>query len=196
MTLGGPADQWPAAARLPSWLLGCTRGDPDASVWLAWAPDGLYARVEVPEADLENPDPRSFWTTNCLELFVDVRDDKRERGFVSGDHQFWFVPLVAEKRVSAGQWKRGKEIPETRYDIAGIPSVAVRQGGGYVMEFRLPGNELRGWKPAADRTIGLSLNLSIRPGQAGTREVYWPLSKNAGVLTRPGTWGSAELGVR
>jgi hypothetical protein len=192
LTLDGRADDWPAAARLPAWLLGCTRGEAGVGIALGWNAAGLHALVEVPEADLENPDPRSFWTTNCLELFVDVRDDKRERGFAPGDHQFWFVPLVAEKRVYAGQWKRGDETPQTRYDIPGVAGVALRQGRGFVMEFRLPATELHGWTPAAGKTIGLSLSLSIRAGQA-SREVYWPRPKSAGMLTQPGVWGSVEL---
>jgi len=189
----GRADDWPAAARLPSWMTGCTAGDPKASIHLAWAPDGLYGLVEVPEANLDNPDPRSFWAGNCLELFLDSRDRKGERSFQRGDHQFWFVPLVKEDRVYVGQWKRADEIAETRYDIPGVEGVAVAKGQGYLMEFRLPAHELQGFQPRPGASLGVNVNLTIRGGELN-REVYWPESKDKNVATQPGLWGSMELG--
>jgi len=188
----GRADDWPDEAQLPSWMTGCTAGDPDASIHLAWSPEGLYGLVEVPEANLDNPDPRSFWAGNCLELFLDCRDRKGRRSFQRGDHQFWFVPLVEEDRVYVGQWKRADEIAETRYDVPGVEGVAVAKGQGYIMEFKLPADELQGFQPRPGASLGVNVNLTIRGGEFN-REVYWPESKDKNVAIQPGLWGSMEL---
>jgi hypothetical protein len=192
ITLDGRADDWRAESRIPDWMLGSSLATPGARISLAWAPDGLYGLVEVAEADLENPDPRSFWACNCLELFLDAHDDKRERAFAAGDHQFWLVPLVAEKRVYAGQWKRADETPKTRYDLRSVEGVTQANGRGYIMEFRLPATELKAFNPGAGRTIGLNVNLTIKTRQ-GPRECFWPAAKNSGAPGRPNLWGSVEL---
>jgi hypothetical protein len=191
VALDGRDDDWPADTLLPGWLLGPTSNQEPPKVRLGWGKDGLYGLIEVAEADLENPDPRSFWTCNCLELFVDCGDNKQERGYAPGDHQFWFVPLVAEKRVYAGQWKRAEETPQTRYDLQGVQGVALAKGKGYVMEFKLPAAELKNFKPEAGR-IGLSVNLTVK-GKVGMKEAWWPAAKNSGIVTRPALWGSMEL---
>jgi hypothetical protein len=190
--IDGQLDDWPARAEMPAWMLGSTHGRVDARVYLAWAPEGLYGAAEVPGAVLDKTDPRSFWEGNCLEIFIDSRNEKRDRAYEPGDHQFWFVPLVAEKRVYAGQWKRGGEIPETRYDIPGVRGVALAKGDGYVMEFLLPASEIQKLKPAPGGTIGLNLNLTIK-GKQFSREVYWPAPKSLNIQDRPGAWGAMDL---
>ncbi len=194
ITLDGRADDWPAASRVPAWVLGCTLGEADADtkVHLGWTADALYGLVEVPEAELQNPDPRNFWVGNCLELFLDTGDRKGERPFARGDHQFWFVPLVEEKRVYCGQWKRADEIPETRYDLRTVEGVAIRKGQGYAMEFRLPIAELQNFQPRPGARLGLNLNLTIKGGPYN-RERYWPAPKETNIAAKPGLWGSLEL---
>lgn len=192
LKIDGRLDDWPAACRLPDWMLGSTLGDASARVFLAWSKQGLYGAVEVRDAKLQVSDPRSFWAGDCLEIFLDTRDDKRHRFFEPGDHQFWFVPLVAERRAYVGQWKRKDETPATRYDIRGIPTAALRRADGYVMEFCLPAAELKQYRPKTAASIGLNLNLTIK-GRRFDREVYWPSPKGWGVLNLPKTWGSMEL---
>lgn len=189
--IDGRGDEWPAEARLPDWVLGSSVPKGTA-VSLAWAPDGIYGLVEVADAELENPDPRSFWACNCLELFLDGRNDKRDRTFTTGDHQFWFVPLVTEGRVYAGQWKRGDETPETRYDLKAVRGVAATSGRGYTMEFRLPASEFKSLPLEGGRKIGLNLNLTIKTKDA-SREVFWPSSKASGAPGKPSLWGTVEL---
>ncbi len=190
--LDGLSDDWPAASQLPSWVTGCTVGEAETKLYWGWAPDALYGFVEVPEAELSNPDPRNFWVGNCLELFLDTGDRKGDRRFARGDHQFWFVPLIAEKRVYCGQWKRADEIPDTLYDLRTIEGVAIPKGRGYAMEFRLPAAELQGFQPRAGVRLGVNLNLTIK-GPPYKREVYWPAPKDANIATQPGLWGSLEL---
>ena len=192
LKVDGALDDWPAEARMPAWMLGTTLGDAGAKVYLAWAPEGLYAAVEVEGAVLDKTDPRSFWAGNCLEIFLDTRDEKGGRAYEPGDHQFWFVPLPEEKRVYVGRWKRGSEMPETRYDIPGIRSTAAVRGSGYVMEFLLPAAELEKFRPAAGGRIGLNVNLTVK-GKEYTREVFWPVTKGANIQERPGAWGTMEL---
>ena len=192
LKLDGRLDEWPKEAELPAWMLGSTVGKPNARVFLAWSPEGLFGAVEVRDSKLQTSDPRSFWAGDCLELFLDTRDDKRHRLFEPGDHQFWLVPLVDQGRVYVGQWKRKTEIPATRYDIQGIRSAARRTPDGYAMEFLLPARLLTGYRPKAGARLGLNLNLTVK-GRRLDREVYWPRRKDWGVMNLPKTWGSVEL---
>ncbi|NQT50478.1 hypothetical protein HQ576_00420, partial [bacterium] len=117
---------------------------------------------------------------------------KRHRFFEPGDHQFWFVPLVKDGRVYAGQWKRKDEIPATRYDIQAVRGVSRRTDGGYVMEFLLPAAELHKFQPKAGARLGLNLNLTVK-GAKLDREIYWPARKDWGAMNLPKTWGSMVL---
>ena len=192
LVLDGNLQNWPAKTRVPAWALGSTFGEPDAAVYLAWSPRGLYVAVDVHDSRAAAPDPRSFWAGDVLELFVDTRDKKTPRKYEPGDHQFWLAPQVDQKRVYVGQWKRGEEILETRYDLPGIRSIVVRTGTGYVMECLLPAAMMTGFQPTAGARLGLNLNLSVK-GAKQDREVYWSLPKAAGV-DQPANWATVLLG--
>jgi hypothetical protein len=186
-------DDWPAAAEVPAWMLGCSQEKAVARVWLAWSPEGLYGAVETQDAPLAPMNPRDFWAGDSLELFVAARGRHADRPYEPGDAQFWFAPIVDENRVYVGQWKRGKEIAATRYDVAGAKTASRRTPGGYVMEFLLPASEMPGWPSAAGSRIGLNLNLNVR-GRQFPREVYWPASKPDNAPDRQSLWGTVELG--
>lgn len=189
--LDGKLDEWGEKWAVPFWLLRSTFGEANARIYLAWAPEGLYVAAEIRDSIVKVTDPRNFWTGNCLELFIDTRNDKRPRSFESGDHQFWFVPLIDEGRVYAGQWKRGNEISETRYGLP-IEGTVRKIDGGYIMEFLLPASLLQGFKPQVGAKIGLNINLTVR-GKHYEREVYWHRQKDWRVLHSPHLWGTVEL---
>jgi hypothetical protein len=194
LPMDGDLARWPAHTRLPDGALGSTLGAPNVAVCLAWSAAGLYVGVDVRDSKATAPDPRSFWVGDVLEIFVDTRDKKTSRAYEPGDHQFWLAPLPDEKRVYVGQWKRGSEIPETRYDLSGIPSIAVRKGNGYVLECRIPADRIQGFSAAvAGRRLGLNVNLTVKGATAGDREVFWPVPKSEGV-DQPGAWGTVVLG--
>ncbi len=189
--LDGKLDEWGEKWAVPFWLLRSTFSEASARIYLAWSPEGLYVAAEVRNSIVKATDPRNFWTGDCLELFIDNRNDKRPRSFELGDHQFWFVPLIDEGRVYAGQWKRGNEIAETRYDLP-VKGAVRKIEGGYIMEFLLPASFLQGFKPQVGAKIGLNINLTVR-GKHYDREVYWHRQKDWGVLHSPHLWGTVEL---
>lgn len=190
--LDGKLDEWDEKRAIPFWLLRSTFGEPNVRLFLAWSSEGLYIAAKVHNSIVKVPDPRSFWTGDCIELFVDTRNDKRPRPFEPGDHQFWFVPLVDEGRVYVGQWKRGNEIPQTLYDLTEIKSAARKTNDGYIIEVLLPTKYLHGFKPQVGAKLGLNINLTVY-SERGTREVYWHRQKDLGVLRSPHLWGTAEL---
>lgn len=192
LKVDGDLADWPKAAEVPAWMLGTTLAPARAKAYLAWAPEGIYAAVAVTDTKVQASDPRSFWAGDCLELFLDTGDDKRHRLFEPGDHQFWFVPLVKDRRIYAGQWKRKDEIPATRYDIQAVRGAARRTEGGYVMEFLLPAAELHKFQPKAGARLGVNLNLTVK-GTKLDREIYWPARKDWGVMNLPKTWGTMVL---
>jgi hypothetical protein len=191
VNLDGKLDEWGEKWAVPFWLLRSTFGEANARIYLAWSPEGLYVAAEIRDSVIKVTDPRNFWMGDCLELFIDTRNDKRPRSFEPGDHQFWFVPLIDEGRVYAGQWKRGNEIAETRYDLP-VKGAARKIEGGYIVEFLLPANFLQGFKPQTGAKIGLNINLTVR-GKHYDREVYWHRQKDWSVLQSPHLWGTAEL---
>jgi hypothetical protein len=128
---------------------------------------------------------------DVLELFLDTHNRKTPRPYAPGDHQIWLAPLVDQKRVYVGQWKRNNEIPETRYDISGIQSVAVRKGNGYVMECLIPASLLQGFQPVAGTKLGLNLNLSVK-GEHQDREAFWATPKGESA-EQPASWGTVTL---
>ena len=149
--IDGRLNDWGPETQLPAWMLGSTAGDANATVHLAWAKEGLYGAVAVRDSKVNVKDPKSFWAGDVLELFLDTADNKQPRAAVAGDHQFWFVPQPDANRVYLGQWKMKDEIPATRYEIPAIKGVAVRTADGYVMEFLLPADQIRNYRPEARR---------------------------------------------
>ena len=153
---GWLARHWPPAdTQLPQWILGSSLGEPQAKVWLAWAKEGLYGAVEVHDSQLLAADPRSFWNGDCLEIFVDTSDDKRQREYEAGDHQFWFVPLVNENRVYVGRWKRKDEIPATHLRHARHPERRRPQRRRLRDGVPYPGGGLAEVPPGSWRAAGL-----------------------------------------
>lgn len=191
LVMDGDLKDWPAKTKLPGWVLGSTLGAANAEVYLAWSNQGLHVALQVHDSKAIVPDPRSFWMGDVLELFVDTRDKKTPRQYEPGDHQFWLAPQVEQKRVYVGQWKRNAEIPETRFDLAGIQSAAARKGDGYVMECLIPTARIQDFKPAPGVKLGLNLNLSVK-GTPQDREVFWTQPKSE-AATQPASWGTVTL---
>ncbi|BCM92605.1 hypothetical protein IAD21_04487 [Abditibacteriota bacterium] len=192
LKMDGDLKDWPAQTKLPDWVMGSTQGNANASAYMAWSSQGLYLALEVRDSKGQVPDPRAFWEGDVAELFLDTRDKKTPRQYEVGDHQFWFAPQLDQKRAYVGQWKRGNEIPETHYDIAGLQSIALRKGDGYVLECLLPASQIKDFKAVAGTRLGLNLNLTIK-GAHGDREVFWPMPKADGV-EQPASWGTVTLG--
>lgn len=191
LVMDGDLRDWPAAAEIPAWVLGSTMGVPNARVLLAWSSKGLSVGLDVHDSKATVPDPKSFWLGDVLELFVDTRDKKTTRQFEPGDHQFWLAPQVDSKRVYVGQWKRGTEISETKYDLPSVQSAVVRKADGYVMECLIPAAAMSGFQPTPGARLGLSLNLSVK-GVRQDREVFWTTPK-AESADQPATWGTVTL---
>jgi hypothetical protein len=188
----GDVSQWPEANRLPGWMVGSTYGEPRADFWLGWTDQGLWAAVAVRESKTYVTDPRSFWQGDVLELFIDGNNDKTAKDYGSGDHQFWVVPQPQDQDVFVGQWKRGKEIADTRYDISGIQSASAKTETGFTMEFIIPWSELKEAQGKSGEEIGFNLSFTIK-GTDGDRQVYWPRRKDAAVMGQPSSWGTVKL---
>ena len=192
LVIDGDLKDWPARNKLPDWALGSTQGEANASVFMAWSSKGFHLALDVRDSKAFVPDPKSFWMGDALELFLDTNNRKTTRSFEPGDHQFWLSPMIDQKRVFAGQWKRNGEVSETKYDLlAGAQSVAVRRGNGYVLECLLPASAIKDFKAAPGTRLGLNFNLLVK-GLAVDREVFWPLAKSGDAL-QPAAWGSVTL---
>ena len=193
MKLDGDLTDWPADSRVPDWALGKVGSAAAAEVHMAYSDEGLHLAFKVGNSKVTVTDPKAFWSQDCVEVFIDTQNDKKERkGYSATDHQFWFCPMVQEKRAYAGQWKRGSEIAETLYDIPGVKSFCGRTADGYVMEILLPASRIKGFAAKAGRKLGLNLNISV-PTQTGRNEISWPRPKGEEIFTRQHLWGVVEL---
>lgn len=192
LTLDGDLSKWPKNTEFPVWMLGSTSSAPQARVWLAWAPEGIYGAVDVHDTKGDVPDPKTFWASDTLEMYLSTRDKDAADQFESGDHHFWFSPLTKEKRVYAGQWKTQNEIPDTIFDLSGVKSVAKKTADGYTMEFLLPAAAIKGWNPSDGNTIGLNFSLTAM-APTGERQVFWPRSKASEPTKHADDWGRIKL---
>lgn len=192
-TADGDLGEWPASARLPEWVVGCTEGMSNAEIRLAWCDQGLVVAVQAKDSRVQNSDPKAFWEMDALELFVSSTASFTPRAFVATDHQFWLVPLPAEQRVFLGRWKRNDEIPATMYDVAGLVSHAKAIPGGYRYEALIPAVQINGFIAKAGASCSIDLILSIN-GATGKREVYWPWGKKDDAGGKPQNWGLVHLG--
>ncbi|RYX85882.1 hypothetical protein EON83_03760 [bacterium] len=192
LKMDGDLSDWGTQNKLPDWVLGSTQGEAKASAYMAWSSQGLYLALDVRDSRGIVPDPRAFWQGDVTEMFIDTRNDKTARKYEAGDHQFWFAPQLEQKRAYTGQWKRGGEIGESRFDIGGIQSSVVRKGDGYVMECLLPAAQIKEFKAVVGTRIGLNLNITVK-GAQGDREVFWPNPK-ADSTEQPANWGTVTLG--
>lgn len=192
VTLDSDLKEWKPRYQMPGWMLGSTIGRPDAKLWLAWAPEGLYGAVEVENSKAQVSAPMQFWGGDVLELFLSTDPNRQGGEFVKGDHQFWFVPQFKDNDVYVGQWKVKDEIPATRYDIPEVKSSSRRTKDGYIMEFFIPAEVFQqyGLKPGLE--IGFNANLTVR-GADFDREVFWPRSKVGGTNLKPLTWGKMKI---
>lgn len=189
----GELGEWPATALLPGWVVGSSEGAANAELRLAWSDQGLALAVRVKDSRVQCTDPRAFWEMDALEVFIDAKGEFTDRAFAASDHQFWLVPLPAEKRAYLGRWKRANEIPAIMYDIAGVGSFAAKTADGYIYEALIPTAQITGFSPKAGAVIGMDLMLNVN-GAAGKREVYWPWSKKDDPGARISTWGMVKLG--
>lgn len=192
ITLDSDLKDWKTRNQVPAWMLGSTVGHPDAKLWFAWAPEGLYGAAEVQNSKAQVSAPMQFWGGDVLELFLSTDPNRQGAEFVKGDHQFWFVPQFKNNDVYVGQWKVKDEIPATRYAIPEVKTSSKRTKDGYIMEFFIPAEVFQqyGLKPGMD--IGFSANLTVR-GADFDREVFWPRSKAGGTNLKPLTWGRMKI---
>ncbi len=185
--------EWPAAARMPAWMLATDAHDPGAIIRLAWSDAGLVLGLEVADSKLIVDDPASFWDADAIELFVSgagAIDDDHPWG--AGERQLWLVPRPATTSVYAGQWKRHDEIPATRTDIGEVRGCSVARGGGYALEALIPAALLPGFSAKPGASIGLVFSL-VAHGATLDRSVAWPAAKSGWNVERPKTWGRIRL---
>jgi hypothetical protein len=139
-------------------------------------------------------DPKLFWESDCLELFIDSRNDKIRRDYNATDHQFWLSPLPQEKRTYLGRWKRFEEIPKTLYDIKEGISFCTQKEGLYVMEGMIASSCIAGFNPKKGEHIGMNINITLR-NSSGLTETFWPPRKreDGNIVFKPNMWGVVLL---
>lgn len=190
----GDLGDWPDDARLPTWAIGDTDRIPGTELYVGHSTNGLHFAFRIAGSDVRVTDPKWFWAQDCVEIFVDSRNDKEDRkSMAKTDHQFWFCPLVEEKnRVYAGRWKNSGAIDKTIYDMKGIRGFAGKTDDGYVMEFLLPESSISEISLKKGEKVGVAVVVTV-PSEISKRQIFWPMSKKNNIQTKPALWGTMVL---
>ena len=188
----GKFSDWPKSAQIPSWILGITRADIPARVYLGYSNAGLYFACEINESKVICTTPKRFWDQDTIEIFVDSKNNKTPRDkYASTDHQFWLCPLAKEQKVYLGRWKRNNEISGNRFDIK-TKGFCKRTKTGYILEGLIPASEISGFNPEAGSKLGLNFNITVQNPKANF-EIFWKNSKTENVTGKPASWGTVIL---
>ncbi len=189
----GKLDDWPAECKIPSWALGSTASDSVADIYMGYSKDGISIALDVKSSKLAQSDPRSFWSQDSAEIFIDTLNDKNaRREYAVTDHQFWVSPQTNEKRAYLGRWKRNNETPAIEYDIKGIESFSMKKGDGYILEVRIPAEKIKDFKPEKGAKLGMDLILNIKRNPEDV-QIYWPREKADQIAEKPQLWGTLEF---
>lgn len=190
-TIDGDLSDWPAANRLPYW--GHLEGqEPFAEVYLGWREAGLFVALSVPDKTRVRVDPQHVWEGDCLEVWIDTRNDKTRREFDEFCRQFYFLPRGGgpdgQGAVAGQAHPRGLKEP-TRPHLPEADVASVVTDHGYALEAFLPASLLPGFAPQDHPEIGFTYHLNdVQKGQQALT-----VGKECAVERNPSLWATARL---
>jgi hypothetical protein len=90
--IDGNLNEWPPLYIVPD-LMRLRSSMPFAQVYFTWDEDNIYIGLDV--NGKRNPvdvDSNRFWRKDCMELWLDMRNDKTRHTYTEHAHQFFFLP--------------------------------------------------------------------------------------------------------
>ena len=191
-TVDGRLTEWRQEHRLPD--TNELDGRPSfADFSASWNEQGLHFACRVAGKTEVVCDEQRWWEQDCLEVWLDMRDNRTIHRATRFCHQFCFIPQDAEGRPRSA---KGWQVPIARATEPGPlcdPSelgVASLVGKTYyTLEVVIPREALFGFDPAECSRLGFTYHLNDH--ELGTQSAT--VGKEFPIYTDPSLWGTLAL---
>ena len=193
ITIDGDLSEWDKSNLVPD-LMHLTGQKPFADVYLAWDYDNIYIGWNVPSKNTPvDADPNRFWTKDCMELWLDLRNEKLSRRYNEHCHHFFLLPRGRrsdEKLAVVGEAREaGSSIQDTIYEHREIEIASIIKKNGYSVEARIPKSVIPTYDPGNFPTIGFNYHINNTDRKAQ----WWSCGTDFARHVDPSTWGTVEF---
>jgi len=191
--IDGRLGEWSVDNRVPD-LMHLKDRTSFSQVYLSWDEESLYIgwRVQGKRKPVE-VDPVRFWRRDCLEVWIDLRNDKSRRRYGEHCHHFFLLPRGRKEdreRATVGECREpGGSIQETVYDHQSIEVASLIRRTTYALETRIPRDVIPTYDPSQHPIIGFNYHATDTDGRAQ----WWSCGPDLPRHIDPSTWGSVEL---
>ena len=191
--IDGRLDDWSTPNRVPD-LMHLKGMEPFAEVYLSWDDDNLYVGLHVTgKTRRVDVDATRFWQKDCLEVWIDLRNDKSRRRYSEHCHHFFILPRGRKghkERATAGECREaGAAIQETIYDHKEIEVACIVKRREYALEARISRGVIPTYDPVHHPMIGFNYHLN----DVDRRAQWWSCGPDFPRHVDPSTWGSVQL---
>lgn len=163
-----------------------------ADVYLSWNEAGIYLAMEVKgKANPITVEENQFWTADCLEVWLDMRDARAMHHAGRYCHQFVFLPPAGSKGKPLA-----RQVDITRgptkgqmHEPAGITVAFNKTETGYTLEAAISADALQGFDPVEHPRLGFTYH--INDTHLGAQ--YWSIDKRFRFMDNPSMWGTVIL---
>lgn len=191
--IDGYLHDWTMGNRVPD-LMHLRGATPFAQVYLSWDDDNLYIGLGVKgKRKPVDVDTVRFWRKDCLEVWVDLRNDKTRCRYSEHCHHFFILPKGRKgntELATAGECREpGGPVQETIYDHKGIEVASIVKWREYALEARIPRRVIPTYDPIHHPAIGFNYHIN----DVDRRAQWWSCGPDFPRHTDPSTWGSVEL---
>jgi hypothetical protein len=191
--IDGDLSDWDEINLVPD-LMHLRSERPFADVYFSWDDDNLYIGFKVLyKINPVEVDTRGFWRRDCMELWIDLRNDKTHRRYTEHCHQFFLLPKGRKGKpdlATAGECRQpGSAIQENIYDHPEIEIASVIDQHEYSVEARIPESVIPTYDPVNQPFIGFNYHIN----NTDRRAQWWSCGQDFSRHTDSSTWGSIEL---
>jgi hypothetical protein len=191
--IDGNLKEWSALNLVPD-LMHLRNSRPFANVFFTWDDDSIYVGFDVtgkrkPAEVL----PRRPWARDCMELWIDVRNDKTRRRYSEHCHHFFLLPKGRKGKpelATASEWNQpGSAVHDTVFDHPEIEVASLVQKDAYSIEARISRGAIPTYDPVNHPVIGFNYHIN----DTDRRAQWWSCGTDFPRHMDPSTWGSIEL---
>ena len=191
--IDGDLSDWDPTHEVPD-LMHLRGNKPFAHVFFSWDDDNLYIGLDVTgKRKPVDVDTERFWRKDCLELWVDLRNDKTQRRYTEHCHHFFFLPKGRKGKTglaTAGECTEpGSVVQEHIFDHPEIEVASSVERGSYTLEARIPRSVIPTYDPANYPMIGFNYHIN----DIDRRTQWWSCGLDFPRHQDPSTWGAIEL---
>ena len=189
----GSLEDWSEHHLVPD-LMHLRGAKPFADVYFSWNDDNIYIGLNVRgKKKPVDVDTKEFWRKDCLEVWIDLRNDKTHRRYSEHCHHFFFLPKGHKENkelATAGECREpGGPIQDTIYNHEEIEVASITGLQGYSLEARIPKSVIPTCDAINHPVIGFNYHLN----DVDRRTQWWSCGTDFPRHVDPSTWGSIEL---